>query len=183
MFTYLFSNNTQVVLTLTTHLEAWRHEEAAVKVFSLILKYMQCMQQDAERFKPIIRSIGESCDATMTFISCEIKLYDGIMSAQHNITCILYILDHSLTLFTLFYCFYILHTTLVHLWCCMSFYYDERQPVMFILQSIARGLYIGVSQGIVELPHERGHMDLSLLYKSLHWCWSCNWFAMNYLCI
>ena len=142
MFTYLFSNNTQVVLTLTTHLEAWRHEEAAVKVFSLILKYMQCMQQDAERFKPIIRSIGESCDATMTFISCEIKLYDGIMSAQHNITCILYILDHSLTLFTLFYCFYILHTTLVHLWMLYEFsLWWKRTCNVYLAEYSERTLY------------------------------------------
>ena len=44
------------------------NEGAAVNLFSLLPK---CMQQDDEKLKPIICSIGNGCGASTTFISCE----------------------------------------------------------------------------------------------------------------
>lgn len=55
-----------MVLILTTNLKIQGHEEAA-ELFSLISK---CMQQDTEKSKPIIYSIGNGCGESMTFISC-----------------------------------------------------------------------------------------------------------------
>ncbi|AWP08030.1 Hypothetical protein SMAX5B_005105 [Scophthalmus maximus] len=55
-----FPNTTQVVLTLTSCVDARRHEGAALDSFSLTSK---CMQQDAEKLKPVMHSIGERCGA------------------------------------------------------------------------------------------------------------------------
>lgn len=65
-----------MVLILTTDLKAWGLEEAE-ELLSLISK---CIQQDAEKSKPIIYSIGNGRGESITFLS-----YDVYISVQMDV--------------------------------------------------------------------------------------------------
>lgn len=69
-----------VLLILTTYLKAGGHEGAAVNLFSLISK---CRQQDAEKSKTIICSIGDGCGASKTFISCDVCVLMNVLVCLH----------------------------------------------------------------------------------------------------
>lgn len=75
-----------MVLILITYSKAREHDGAEANLFSLISK---CTQQDAEKLKPIICTIGESCGVSVTFID---------MTAQHYNVISVDIPDPSLTL-------------------------------------------------------------------------------------